>query len=69
VSEELRRQALEQVYDVACPHCGERLEIVVEADVHGELVQDCEVCCRPMTLVVPRELEEGTTLRVEAVES
>jgi len=32
---------------VTCPYCGEELEIVVEPDVKGSFVQDCEVCCNP----------------------
>jgi hypothetical protein len=32
---------------VTCPYCGEEVEIYLEPDVRGELVQDCEVCCQP----------------------
>jgi Cysteine-rich CPXCG len=32
---------------VACPYCGEEIEIYVEPDVQGSFVQDCEVCCNP----------------------
>ena len=34
-------------FQVTCPYCGEQVEIVVEADVRGSFVQDCEVCCNP----------------------
>jgi len=37
---------------VTCPYCGETIEIYVETDVSGVLVQDCEVCCRPWRLHV-----------------
>ena len=37
---------------LACPYCGELVDIYVEADVHGVLVQDCEVCCQPWELRV-----------------
>lgn len=30
---------------VTCPYCGEALEVLLEEDVGGTLVQDCEVCC------------------------
>ena len=36
-----------EVFDVTCPYCGEVVEIYVEPDVRGQLVQDCEVCCNP----------------------
>jgi hypothetical protein len=32
---------------VTCPYCGEEVEIYLELDVHGTLIQDCEVCCNP----------------------
>jgi hypothetical protein len=34
-------------FEVWCPYCGERVEIYLEPDVMGTLVQDCEVCCQP----------------------
>jgi len=40
---------------VTCPYCGEELEILVESDVSGTLVQDCEVCCNPWLLRVSGE--------------
>jgi len=38
---------VETEFTVSCPYCGERVEITLEQDVSGTLVQDCEVCCRP----------------------
>jgi hypothetical protein len=35
---------------VVCPYCGEEVEIVVEPDTRGVMVQDCEVCCNPWQL-------------------
>ncbi|MGE3275777.1 MAG: CPXCG motif-containing cysteine-rich protein [Vicinamibacterales bacterium] len=34
-------------FSVHCPYCGEEVEIYLEPDVRGTLVQDCEVCCNP----------------------
>jgi len=34
-------------FAVTCPYCGENLELNLEEDVDGTLVQDCEVCCNP----------------------
>jgi hypothetical protein len=42
-------------FDVTCPYCGEQVEIYVEPDVSGRLVQDCEVCCNPWILRIVRE--------------
>ncbi len=41
-------------FAVTCPYCGETVEILLEADQRGEMVQDCEVCCNPWRLVVRR---------------
>jgi len=36
-----------------CPYCGETVEILVDPSVPDqEYVEDCSVCCRPMTLRV-----------------
>jgi uncharacterized Zn finger protein len=37
---------------VTCPYCGEEIELYLEADIHGDLVQDCEVCCNPWLIRV-----------------
>ena len=48
--------------DVACPACGETVQILLESDVRGEMVQDCEVCCHPWRVRVATDAEG---LRVE----
>ena len=40
---------------ITCPYCGEEVEIYVEPDVNGSMVQDCEVCCSPWLLRVSRD--------------
>ena len=37
---------------VTCPYCGEEVEILIEPDVSGRFVQDCEVCCNPWSVRV-----------------
>jgi hypothetical protein len=44
----------EPLFTVACPYCGEDVDIYVEPDVHGSFVQDCEVCCNPWLVRVSR---------------
>jgi len=43
---------------VTCPYCGEEVEIHLEEDVEGTLVQDCEVCCNPWLLRVSGQDDE-----------
>ena len=40
------------VTTVTCPYCGEVVEIYLEPDVMGMLIQDCEVCCNPWRIRV-----------------
>ena len=37
---------------IACPYCGESVEVYLESDIEGNLVQDCEVCCNPWDINV-----------------
>jgi hypothetical protein len=46
---------VETEFVVSCPYCGESMEIFIEPDVHGTLVQDCEVCCKPWRVDVTYE--------------
>jgi len=45
---------------VTCPYCGEQVQIYVEPDVRGTLVQDCEVCCNPWRVSVRGRGDERT---------
>jgi hypothetical protein len=51
------------VQEVQCPSCGESFALAVPplTECPAQLDYDCEVCCRPMVIVVD---EEG---RAEAV--
>ena len=41
--------------EVACPHCGELVELDLAPDTLGKLIQDCDVCCRPCEITVTRD--------------
>ena len=50
---------------IHCPSCGEPLEILIDPSIRSqEYTEDCQVCCRPMTLHVTIDDEDG--IRVEA---
>jgi hypothetical protein len=49
---------MQNVVTVTCPYCFEVLELHVDPDSTGEMVQDCDVCCRPWAVRVSRD-EEG----------
>jgi hypothetical protein len=50
---------MESRFLVTCPYCGEDVEIYLEPEVRGWLVQDCEVCCNPWQVRVSSADEEG----------
>jgi hypothetical protein len=46
--------------DITCPYCGETIALVVDDSAGDQCyVEDCQVCCRPITVTV-RFDEDGT---------
>jgi hypothetical protein len=43
---------MDDCFAVLCPYCGEEGEIVLEPEIQGTLVIDCEVCCNPWQVTV-----------------
>ena len=44
---------------IFCPYCNEQLDIVVDGSTdEQEYIEDCQVCCRPITFRVRVEPEE-----------
>ncbi len=42
-----------------CPYCGEQIEVLVDCSVTWqEYIEDCAVCCRPITLTVALEQDQ-----------
>ncbi len=42
-----------------CPYCGEAIEVMVDTSIpQQEYIEDCQVCCRPITLRI--EVLEGS---------
>lgn len=52
---------------VYCPYCAEKIEVVVDLTMEDQtLIEDCQVCCRPIAFEVHLD-ESGTpTLRPHA---
>jgi len=43
---------------IDCPYCGESIEIYVEpAEESHRYVEDCSVCCRPITVSVQVDID------------
>jgi len=38
---------------VNCPYCGESFTVLIDPSDEGQAyIEDCQVCCRPMTLII-----------------
>ncbi len=52
---------------IRCPYCGESVEIFIDPSVRRqEYVEDCQVCCRPITLTVTLDGDFAGDAHVEA---
>jgi hypothetical protein len=50
---------------VECPHCGEQIELVIDAsEPEQSYIEDCSVCCRQMMVSV--RAADGEVLDVDA---
>jgi hypothetical protein len=51
--------------DVACPYCGETITLMLDASAGAQhYIEDCAVCCRPITVVVEVEDDGALALAV-----
>ena len=58
---------LEITAEATCPHCGESITLFLDLSVESqEYIEDCSVCCQPMTVSYSAENGELTDLRVES---
>lgn len=53
-----RMTVTETEFTITCPYCGEDIEVYLEPDTRGVVIQDCEVCCNPWQLHVYDDGEE-----------
>jgi hypothetical protein len=47
---------------VRCPYCREWVDLYVDPDTAGMLVEDCAVCCRPWAVTVERDAGRAVQL-------
>lgn len=51
--------------DHVCPYCGETIDLAVDASAGSQrYIEDCPVCCRPMTVVLDVDDEGACHVRV-----
>ena len=51
---------------VHCPFCGEAISVVVDSSAGSQsYIEDCQVCCRPMQVIVEVDLDGDASVQVE----
>lgn len=51
-------------HTIDCPYCGEPIDILLDASIPSQCyIEDCQVCCRPITLNVDIDEAGDPTVR------
>lgn len=55
----------DETTEITCPYCGERIALLIDVSAgNQEYIEDCQVCCRPISLSVT--VGEQGEVQVEA---
>ena len=50
---------------VSCPYCGESIEVLIDQqDAGQQYIEDCQVCCKPITFYVFMNFEGRLSVSV-----
>lgn len=56
-----------ELRDIECPYCGETISLSLDASAGAQrYIEDCQVCCRPMTVVLDVDHDGDIDLQVLA---
>jgi hypothetical protein len=54
-------------HDIECPCCGERITLVLDTSAGAQRYnEDCQVCCRPITVDMDVDADGDPVVRVQA---
>ena len=52
---------------ISCPYCGESIDVLIDfEDMEQEYIEDCQVCCRPITFVASSSINGDLSLSVHS---
>ncbi len=50
---------------IDCPYCGEFIDCLIDLEYPDQqYIEDCQVCCRPITFVVQTSIEGDVSIQV-----
>ncbi len=50
---------------IGCPYCGETIEVLIDStDVDQQYIEDCQVCCKPITFLVSESMNGDLSVNV-----
>ena len=53
--------------DIECPHCGEVISLLLDTSAGSQrYIEDCHVCCRPITVVLDVDEDGEPLVRVQS---
>lgn len=54
-------------HDIECPCCGEPITLVLDTSAGPQrYIEDCQVCCRPITVDLDIDADGDAVVRVQA---
>ncbi|WP_243412292.1 CPXCG motif-containing cysteine-rich protein [Cognatiluteimonas telluris] len=64
-----REVAMLSTQDVECPYCGEVITLALDASAGPQrYIEDCHVCCRPITVELAIDADGDVHARVQSEE-
>ena len=55
--------------DIECPYCGEVISLLLDSSAGSQrYIEDCHVCCRPITVVLDVDEDGEPWVRVQSEE-
>ena len=53
--------------EIECPYCGEVISLVLDPSAGAQrYIEDCQVCCRPITVVLDVDEDGDPLVRVQS---
>ena len=51
--------------EICCPYCGEHISVLIDCSVEQqEYIEDCQICCRPVSIRVSCDVNGEVELMV-----